>query len=109
MHVANFESSAITGETARPESRQAAFVGQLGERVDLIHELRELRTAEEVADDRRQRLRVDELLRRHRFQALIEQRHALLHEALGASQTDTALIGEQFADGTNTAAAQMID
>ncbi len=42
MHVTDFEARAIARETARPERRQAAFVGQFRERIDLIHELREL-------------------------------------------------------------------
>ena len=40
---------------------------------------------------------------------LIEQRHALFHQALGAGQTDAALVGEQFADRADAAAAEMID
>ena len=44
-----------------------------------------------------------------RFDALIEQRHALLDEAFGAGQADAALVGEQFAHGADAAAAEMID
>ena len=109
MNVADFEAGAVAGQTARPEGGEAALVGQLGQRIDLVHELRELAAAEEIADDGGQRLRVDELLRRHAFDALIEQRHALLDEALGAGQADAALVGEQFADGADAAAAEMID
>jgi hypothetical protein len=72
MHVADFEACAIAGQTARPESRQAALVGQLGERVDLVHELRKLAAAEEVTDDGRQGFGIDELLGRHGFDALVE-------------------------------------
>ena len=68
-----------------------------------------LAAAEEIADDGGERLRIDQLLRRHAFDALIEQRHALLDQALGAGQTDAALVGEQFADGADAAAAEMID
>ena len=67
------------------------------------------RAAEEVADDRVQRLRVDQLLRRHAFDVHVEQRHALLHETLGAGETDAALVGEQFADGADAAGAEVID
>ena len=110
MNVAHFESGAITRETARPESRQAALVRQFGQRIDLIHELRKLAAAEEIADDRATApsglisfcgvIAVD---------ALIEQRHALFHQTLGAGQTDAALVGQQFANGADAAAAQMID
>ncbi len=68
-----------------------------------------LAAAKEIADDRRQRLRIDQFLRRHRFDALIEQRHAFLDETFGARQADAALVGEQFADRADAAAAQMVN
>ena len=82
---------------------------QLRERIRLIHELRELRAAEEIADDRAERFRIDQLLRRHAVDVDVEQRHALFHETLRAGETDAALIGEQFANGADAAAAEMID
>ena len=59
--------------------------------------------------DRAERLRVDQLLRRHAVDVDVEQRHALFHQTLGAGETDAALVGEQFADGADAAAAEMID
>ena len=109
MNVADFESGAVAGQAARPEGREAALVGQFGQRIDLVHELRKLAAAEEIADDGRERLGIDQLLRRHAFQALIEQRHALLDQAFGAGQADAALVGEQFAHGADAAAAEVID
>src|SRR5437764_3654574 len=109
MDVAHFESRAIARETARPEGREPALVRQLRERIRLVHELRELRATEEIADDRAERFRVDQLLRRHAVDVDVEQRHALFDEALGARQTDAALVREKFADGPDTPAAEMID
>jgi hypothetical protein len=43
------------------------------------------------------------------FDALIEQRHALLDEAFGAGQADAALVGEQFAHRAHAAAAQVVN
>ena len=37
------------------------------------------------------------------------KRHALLHQTLRAGETDAALVGEQFADGADAAAAEVID
>ena len=37
------------------------------------------------------------------------KRHALFHQTLGAGETNAALIGEQFADGADAAATEMID
>ena len=84
-------------------------MGQLRQRIRLIHELRKLRATKEIANDRAERLRIDQLLRRHPVDVDVEQSHALFHQTLGARQTDAALIGQQLADGANAAAAEMID
>src|SRR5438128_2252788 len=109
MHVADLKSGPIAREPTRTERGKTPLVRQFGQRIDLVHELRKLAAAEEIANHRRQRLGVDQLLWRHRFEALIEQRHALLDQAFGASEADTALVGEQFADGAHPAAAEVID
>ena len=84
-------------------------MGQFGERINLVHELRQLATAKEVADHSGERLRIDELLRRHRLDRLIEQRHAFLDQTFRAGQTHAALVGKQFAHRPDTTAAQMIN
>src|SRR5471030_1480803 len=109
MHVADLEAGALAVETARPEGGEAALVRDLCERVDLVHELRELAARKEIADDGRQRLRVDELLRRDRINALVVHRHALAHETLGAGKAHAALVGEELADSADAAAAEVID
>ncbi|OQB96335.1 MAG: hypothetical protein BWX86_00818 [Verrucomicrobia bacterium ADurb.Bin122] len=40
---------------------------------------------------------------------MIVHGHALAHEALGAGQAHAALVGEEFADGTDAAATEVID
>ena len=82
---------------------------QLRERVDLIHELRQLAAAEEVTHHGGQRLRVDQLGRGHGVQLLIKQCHALLNQALGPGQADTTLVGQKLTHCTHTAATQVID
>jgi len=57
VHVAHLEAGALAREAARAERRQAALVGDLGERIGLVHELRQLRRAEEFAHRRRRRWR----------------------------------------------------
>src|ERR1051326_8257109 len=109
MNVAYFESRAITRETAWSERGQTALVRQFRERIRLIHELRQLRATKEIANDRAERFRIDELLRRHAVNVDVEQGHALLHQTFGAGETDAALIGEQFADRADAATAEMID
>ena len=109
MNIAHFKSGAVAAQATRPQRGQTALVRQLGQRIDLIHELAELRAAKEIANDRRERFGIDELLRRHGFNALIEQRHAFLDEAFGARKPDPALVGEQLADRADAAAAQVVN
>src|SRR5437868_377283 len=109
MHVANLESGPIARQTSRSERGQTTLVRQLRQRVRLIHELRELRTAEKVANDSAQCFGIDQLLWGHAVDVDVEQRHPLFHQSLGASETDTALICQQLADGPDTTAAEMID
>ncbi len=40
MHVADFEAGTLAGQTARAEGRNTALVGDFGQRVGLVHELR---------------------------------------------------------------------
>ena len=79
----------------------------LRERIGLIHELRELRRAEELAHRGGRGLRVDQVLRHDRVD--FDRGHALLDRALHAQQTDAILIFHQFADRANAAIAEMID
>ena len=84
-------------------------MSHLRQRIDLIHELRQLAAAEEITDHCRKCFRIDQLIRGHVIRCLIKDRHALFHQALCASQTDAALIGQQLTHRSHTAAAQMID
>ena len=103
MHVADFEAGTVAVETTRSKRGETTLVRQLGERVGLVHELRELRTAEEITHDGGKRLRVDQLLRRHAFDVHVEQSHALLHQTLRAGKTHAALVGKKFTHRTDAA------
>ena len=63
VDVADLEARALAGEAARPERRDAALVRHFGERVGLVHELRELRRAEELAHRGDRGLGVDQVVR----------------------------------------------
>ena len=80
----------------------------LGERVRLVHELRELRAAEVLLDDRRDRLRVDQVVRHERVDFL-RHAHALLDGALHADETDAVLVLHQLADGADATIAEVVD
>ena len=63
MHVAHFETGALAGQAARSKGRHAALVGQFRQRVLLVHELRQLRRAKELAHCCGHRLCVDQVMR----------------------------------------------
>ena len=107
VDVADFEAGALARETAGPEGREAALVRELGQRVRLVHELRELARAEELFDRRDDRTDVDQRLRRDRLDVL--NGHALAHDALETQQADAELVLQQFADRTHAAIAEMVD
>ena len=108
VHVAHFEAGALARQTARSERRQTTLVRQLGERIRLIHELRQLRRTEERLDHRADRARVHEIVERDLFRIGVD-RHALLHQARHAGQTDRELVRDQLADRTNAAVAEVVD
>jgi hypothetical protein len=107
VHVAHLEARALARETAGSERRETTLVRDLGQRIRLIHELRELARPEELLDDRRHRLVVDELLRHQRLDVL--QAHALLDGALHADETDAVLILDELADGADAPVAEVVD
>ena len=108
VHVAHFEAGALARQTAWPEGRETPLVRHFGQRVGLVHELRQLRRPEELANRRHHRLRVDQVVRHGRGHFLVD-RHLFLDRALHADQADAELVLEELADGTDAAVAQVID
>src|SRR5260221_8729056 len=60
VNVAHFESRAFTGKTTWSKSRKTPLVRNFAQRIGLVHELAQLRTAEELANRGHNRLGVDE-------------------------------------------------
>src|SRR5690606_22837984 len=85
----------------------ATLVGDLGERVVLVHELRELAGTEELFHRRRNRLGVDQVLRHQAF--AFGHRQAFLDRTLYAHQADTELVLGHFANATNAAVTEVVD
>ena len=77
------------------------------QRVGLVHELRQLRGAEEFTHGGRRGFRVDQVLRHDGVD--IDARHALLDRALHAQQADAVLVLHELADRAHTAVAEMVD
>ena len=107
VNVADFKARTFAGQTARPKGREAALVGDFRQRVGLVHELRQLRRAEECTHRRRGGFGVDQVLRHDRVD--FHRRHAFLDRTLHAQQTDAILIIHQFANRAHPAVAEVVD
>ena len=107
VHVAHLEAGALAGQAARAERGKAALVRDLRQRIGLVHELGQLRAAEELAHRRRHRLGVDQVVRHGGVD--LDRAHALPHRPLHAQQADPELILHQFADRAHPAVAEMVD
>src|SRR5439155_980685 len=108
VHVADLEPGALARQAARPERGETPLVRDLRQRVGLVHELRELRRPEELANRGHHRLRVDEVVR-HRRRHFLVDRHLLLDGALHPDQPDAELVLEELAHGADAAVAPVID
>src|SRR5690606_17124462 len=100
VDVTDLHARAVAGQTTRAEGRQPPLVRQARERVVLVHELRELRGAEELLDRRHDRADVDQGGRRDRLDVL--GRHALAHDALHPGQTRADLVLDELANRKST-------
>src|SRR5882724_180439 len=108
VDVAHLEPRPLARQAARSQGGQPPLVGDLGERVRLVHELRQLRRAEELLDRRDHRLRVDEVVRHRRVDVLVD-RHLLLDRPLHAHEADPELVLQQLAHRADAAVAQVVD
>ena len=107
VHVAHLEAGPLARQAARTKSRQAALMRHLGQRIRLVHELRELVGPEERVDDRRQRLRIDQV---HRSEHLVVAHvHPLADRTGHPDETDAELVGQLLAYGTHPTVAQVVD
>ena len=107
MDVADFEPCAFTGQTARAEGAQTAFVRDFCQRVGLVHELGQLAGTKEFFDSSDDRTDVDQDLRRNAFGIL--DGHAFADDAFHTGQADAELVLQEFADAAQAAVAQMVD
>ena len=106
VDVAHLDRRALAGQAARTESRQPAPVGEAVERVRLLHELRQLRGAEELLQRGHDGTDVDDRLRRDRVDVL--GRHPLADDALHAVETDPERLLDQLAGGAQAAVAEVL-
>ncbi len=107
VDVTDLHLGAVTGDTTRAERGQATLVRQTRERVVLVHELRELRGAEELLDRGHHGADVDQGLRGDRLDVL--RGHALADDALHAGQAGADLVLDELADGAQATVAEVVD
>src|SRR5207249_4571263 len=107
VYVAHFKSRALAREAARAKGRKTPLVRDFAERVGLVHELAELRRAEELANRGHNRLGVHQIVRHGRRHFLVHA-HLFLDGALHADQADAELVFEQFAHRANAAVAEVV-
>ena len=81
-------------------------MGQTRQRVDLIHELRQLGGSEELLDRRHDRSDVDQGLRRDGLDVL--GGHTFPHNAFHPGETNADLVLNQLPDRTNTAIGEVV-
>ena len=108
VHVAHLEAGPLARQAARSEGRQAPLVRDLRQRVRLVHELRQLRRAEELLDRRDDRLGVDQVVRHRRVDVLVDG-HLLLDRPLHADEADAELVLQQLAHRADAAVAEVVD
>ncbi|OPZ53752.1 MAG: hypothetical protein BWY91_01843 [bacterium ADurb.BinA028] len=107
VDVTDLHAGAVPRETAGAEGREATLVGQPGQRVVLVHELRELAGAEELADRGHDRTDVDQGLRRDRLDVL--GGHPLANHTLHPGQARADLVLDELADAAQTTVAEVVD
>ena len=106
VDVAHLDGRALARQAAGAERRQAAAVREARQRVRLVHELRQLRGAEELLLGRHDRADVDDRLRRDRVRVLGGE--ALAHDTLHAVEADPEGLLDQLADGAQAAVAEVL-
>ncbi len=106
VHVAHLDRRPLAGQATGAERRQAPAVRQAVERVRLLHELRQLRRAEELLQRGDDRPDVDDRLRRDRVDVL--GRHPLADDALHAVEADAERLLDQLAGGAQAPVAEVL-
>jgi hypothetical protein len=111
VDVAHLEARPLAVQAARTESREAALVCELAERVRLVDDLAQLTAPEEEIDRRREGLGVDQVARRDTFADVVglSSAHALLSGAAQLEEALAELLAGQLENRADAAIAQMVD
>ena len=107
MHVAHFETRALARQATGAQRRHPPFIRDLGQRVRLVHELRQLVRTEELLHCGGDRLGIDHVLRHQPLG--FGERQPLLDRPFHANQAHAELVLRHFADRLDAPVAQMVD
>ena len=108
VNVTDFEACTFTGKTTRTESGETTLVSKFRKRVHLVHELGQLALAKECLDDSRDHASIHEFARSRLFFFGME-RKVFADDARHTGEADGNLTGKEFAHGTCTTVAQVVD
>ena len=97
----------MAGKAAGAQGREATLVREAGQRVGLVHELRQLGGAVELLDGRHDRTDVDQRLRRDVIGVL--RGHALAHDSLHTAHANTELVLDKLAHGAHATVAKVVN
>ena len=107
VNVTHVEAGPVTGKAAGAQSGKTPLVRQLRQRVGLVHELGELRPAEELLHRRHDRPDVDQ---RARCRLVgVGDRHALADHPLHPQEADPELVLDQLSHRPDAPVAQVVD
>ena len=107
VHVPDFKASTLSGQTTRAKGRHTTFVRDLGQRVGLVHELRQLRRSEELFQGCRNRLAVDQVMGHERL--LLGLAKPFFNRFFNTGKTGSVLVFSQFAHATHAAITEVVD
>ena len=107
VHVPHLETGTLPGQPPRPQGGEPSLVGQAGQRVGLVHELRELAGPEELLYRRYHRPDVDQGLRGYRVYVL--GGHTFPDHPLHAGKPYPNLVLYQLTNGPHPAVPEVVD
>ncbi len=108
VHVPDFESRPLAREPTRSEGAEAPLVGELRQRVGLVHELRQLRTPEEGLDHCAHGPGVHQIVQRDLLRVVVDA-HSLLDEPRHPRQPHRELVGDELTHRPDPPVAQVVD
>ena len=99
MNVADLKPGPLSRQTSRPQCAQPSFVCYLGEKIGLVHKLRQLAGAEKFLNGGCNGFRIDQVVRHKGLDLL--QAHPFPDGPFHPDKTDPVLILDQLPDSSD--------